>query len=566
MSKRICITIQARMTSSRLPGKVLKPAVGKPMLELMIERLKRVPSAHDIIVCTTINASDDPVVELATRLGVLCWRGSEEDVLTRVLDGARHHGTDIIVETTGDCPLIDPDIIEQVIQTYLSGDWDYVSNVYERMFPIGMDTQVFSTDVLADVQRRTDDPFDHEHVSVYIYRHPEIYRCHNVPAPLDQTDPLLGLTLDTIEDYRLLKAIFEELYPQNPHFTLADILELLRRRPSLRGLNAHVPRTGVQILDVLLVGCGAVAGGYADRSDGAFTHAAAYRRYGAFHLAACVDPDAARRQSFAERWGIENAFASLEDALADGRRYDVVSICSPTQVHAEHLRRIADSGAKAVLAEKPLTGNPDESMAIVAQYRAAGIPLAVNYLRRWDPTVIALRDDLATGKWGQVLSAVIRYSKGIIHNGSHMLDLALLLLGPLSPVAAVAARIDHQADDPTLDAVLLTADGASVHLVGGDARAYFHIDLEIITTEGIISYGDGGFAVSVRRVAESTRFSGYRVLGDCEALTAGLGEAMVRAVADVHFSARGGPAPQCSGDDAVAVERLCRRLIDMARG
>ena len=239
---RTVATIEARMTSTRLPGKVLKEAVGKPMLELMIERLKRAPSLDGIVVATTVNATDDPVVALAERLGVGAWRGSEEDVLTRVLDAAVHHKIDVIVETTGDCPLIDPAAVEECIQVYRAARVDFVANVLERTYPIGMDTRIFSTAVLADVARRTDDPVDHEHVSLYIYRHPEIYTLRNVPAPPALTRPELALTLDTPEDYNLIKAIFEGLYPKNPAFTLAEVLAFLKRRPDLAVLNAHVRR------------------------------------------------------------------------------------------------------------------------------------------------------------------------------------------------------------------------------------------------------------------------------------------------------------------------------------
>ena len=242
---RTVATIEARMTSTRLPGKVLKEAVGKPMLELMIERLKRVPSLDGIVVATTVNAADDPVAALAEKLGVGLWRGSENDVLSRVLDAAIHHRIDVIVETTGDCPLIDPAAVEDCIRAYRAAKVDYVSNVLERSYPIGLDTQVFATSILADVARRTNDPADREHVSLYIYRHPETYSLRNVPAPAALARPDLALTLDTPEDYALIEAVFAALYPKNPAFTLADVLALLDRRPEIAQINAHVRRKKV---------------------------------------------------------------------------------------------------------------------------------------------------------------------------------------------------------------------------------------------------------------------------------------------------------------------------------
>jgi spore coat polysaccharide biosynthesis protein SpsF len=243
--KRIVATIEARMTSSRLPGKVLMQAAGKPMLQHMIERLQRVPSLDGVVVATTVNATDDPTCELAEGLGVGYHRGSEADVLQRVLDAARAHDVDVIVETTGDCPLIDPVLVEACVQGYLAAGVDYVSNILERTYPIGMDTQVFATDVLADVASRTSDPDDHEHVSLYIYRHPEIYTLKNMPGPPELSRPTLGLTLDTPEDYELLRAVFEALYPSNPAFSLGDVLKLLDTDPRLAEINAHIRRKHV---------------------------------------------------------------------------------------------------------------------------------------------------------------------------------------------------------------------------------------------------------------------------------------------------------------------------------
>ena len=241
-NKRIVATIEARMTSSRFPGKVLMEACGKPMLQHMIERLQRVPSLDGIVVATTGNDADVPIVNLAQRMGVGFFQGSEYDVLLRVLHSARAYDIDVIVEMTGDCPLIDPVLVEDCIRGYQLAGVDYVSNVLERTYPRGMDTQVFATEVLADVADRTDDPEDHEHVSIFIYSHPEIYSLKNMPGPPELTNPGLGLTLDTPEDLELIRRIFEILYPDNPNFTLADILAVLKDNPALIELNALVRR------------------------------------------------------------------------------------------------------------------------------------------------------------------------------------------------------------------------------------------------------------------------------------------------------------------------------------
>ena len=165
---KIVATIEARMTSSRLPGKVLMPIMGKPMLAYLIERLKR-SRVDEIVVATTDRPTDDLIEQLATNLGVGCFRGSEEDVLGRVLLAAKSVGADVIVEITGDCPLIDPDIVDQVLDVYLSQQVDYASNTLKRTYPRGLDVQVFSTNLLDEVNILTSDPIDHENVSLYIY-------------------------------------------------------------------------------------------------------------------------------------------------------------------------------------------------------------------------------------------------------------------------------------------------------------------------------------------------------------------------------------------------------------
>ena len=238
--------IEARMTSTRLPGKILLPIMGKPMLELLIERLKRAKLLDQIVVATTQNPSDDVVEKLTTRIGVGCFRGSEDDVLDRVLRAAHANGADVIVEITGDCPLIDPIVLDHVVRIYQTKNVDYVSNILKRTYPRGMETQVFSTAILEKIARLTQDPIDHEHVSLYIYEHPEIFSLFNVASNLPEKYGDIRLTVDTEEDFQLIKAIYELLYPQNPAFTLGDIMDLLEKRKDLLELNRNIHQKKVR--------------------------------------------------------------------------------------------------------------------------------------------------------------------------------------------------------------------------------------------------------------------------------------------------------------------------------
>jgi spore coat polysaccharide biosynthesis protein SpsF len=240
------ITIEARMRSTRLPGKVLLPVLGEPMLARMVERLRRVRRADRIVVATTVDPADDPIVAAAESLGVGWHRGSEADVMGRVLDAARAADADLIVETTADCPVIDPGVIDQLIATFLTNRVDYCANVLAPTYPRGLDAQVFPTAVLADAASRTDDPADREHVSLYLYEHPERYRLLNVASGLPPEAGELRLTVDTAEDYHLITAVYEALYPTHPTFGLTDLLALFEARPELLTLNQHVRQKAVR--------------------------------------------------------------------------------------------------------------------------------------------------------------------------------------------------------------------------------------------------------------------------------------------------------------------------------
>ena len=234
------ITIEARMGSSRLPGKVLRPILGKSMLSRMIERLRRVRGADRIVVATTDAPADDPIVALAVAEGVGCHRGSEDDVLQRVLDAAAGANADLIVETTGDCPLIDPGVVDLVIDRFRAANVDYAANVLAPTYPRGLDVQVFPTTVLAEVASLTTDPADREHVSLYIYQHPERFRLLNVASGYPPAVGALRWTVDTAEDLTLVTAVYDALYPSQPTFAWTDVLALLERQPELMLINPHV--------------------------------------------------------------------------------------------------------------------------------------------------------------------------------------------------------------------------------------------------------------------------------------------------------------------------------------
>lgn len=245
LSERICSIIEARIKSTRLPGKVLLPLAGIPCLQRMIERVKRSCYIDDVIVSTTSEDYDQPIVDLCRRIKCTFYRGPEYDILERDLGAARTNNCDLIVQLTGDCPAIDHRYIDKTIELFYSGKYDYASNTLVHTFPIGFDVQVYPTAVLIKAGQLTDDPIDRIHGSYFIYRNPEIFKCINLEAKGNMVRPDYRLTVDEPADYDLLNAVFKELLPINEDFSAEDIIALLDRRPDLVKINAHVRQKSI---------------------------------------------------------------------------------------------------------------------------------------------------------------------------------------------------------------------------------------------------------------------------------------------------------------------------------
>lgn len=237
---RVVIISQARMTSTRLPGKVLREVLGKPLLEYQIERLRQVKQADEVVIATTTNDTDQPIIELCEQLGVAYYRGSEEDVLSRYYEAATHFGADVVVRVTSDCPLIDPGVIDQVIGLYINNrdKYDYVSNTLERTYPRGLDTEVFSMAVLEKAYQEAREKPEREHATLFIYQHPEQFRLANSSGTVDYS--YHRWTVDTPEDFALIKLVLQELYPINNYFTWLDVLDLLNEHSEWVKINAAI--------------------------------------------------------------------------------------------------------------------------------------------------------------------------------------------------------------------------------------------------------------------------------------------------------------------------------------
>jgi len=232
--------LQARCSSSRLPGKVLKPLLGQPMLARHIERLSRSRHISPLVVATSQETSDDPLAELCQHLGVACGRGSLNDVLDRFYRVAEPLHPEHLIRLTGDCPLADSAIIDACIEFHLAGDYDYTTNALQATFPDGLDVEVFRFSCLADAWREASLPSEREHVTPFIHRRPERYRIGHYRQ--DEDFSWLRWTVDQPADFTMVEAVYQALYPVNPAFTTADVIDYLAEHPEVASLNTDITR------------------------------------------------------------------------------------------------------------------------------------------------------------------------------------------------------------------------------------------------------------------------------------------------------------------------------------
>lgn len=246
--QKVVATVEVRMGSSRLPGKTMMKILGKPTLELLVERLRRAEMVDEIVVATTVNSEDDMIEALCRHLGIRCYRGSADDVLGRVVNAAHSAGADVIVEITGDCIITCPEVVDDAVRTFLESDYDYLSNLIEQTYPQAVDVRVFRIRDLNEIHEQLagDDTAAREHVSLYFEEHPERYRIHVMKAPPEYHRPEWRLDLDYAEDFRLLTILFEALYPKNPQFTLSDLIAYLDAHPELQSVNRGMLRKSLR--------------------------------------------------------------------------------------------------------------------------------------------------------------------------------------------------------------------------------------------------------------------------------------------------------------------------------
>lgn len=232
--------LQARMSSSRLPGKVLLPLAGAPMVLRQLERIERATLLDEIVVATSTDPSDDELADVLEAAGRSVVRGDLNDVLARFVTVMDKYEPDVVVRLTADCPLASPEVIDRVVGAFRESGADYLSNTMTPSFPDGLDVEVVKASVLREVAQEATDQPEREHVTLGVYRRQERYRVENLANEVDYSH--LRWTVDDPGDYAFVTQVYDSLFPENPHFDFDDVLGLLERHPELSRTEADAPR------------------------------------------------------------------------------------------------------------------------------------------------------------------------------------------------------------------------------------------------------------------------------------------------------------------------------------
>jgi predicted dehydrogenase len=316
-------------------------------------------------------------------------------------------------------------------------------------------------------------------------------------------------------------------------------------------------------LRTLIVGCGNIAGRFDSArsvSEPPLTHAGAYAGDSRFSITACVEPDHERRTAFMQRWHVPLGFRSLQEAVLAGQQFDVVSICSPTGSHAQDLDGALELRPKAVFCEKPVTTSAQLTMAAVQRYRSAGVLLAVNYTRRWDPAIVELRRSLRERRWGALRSIVAYYNKGLLNNGSHLLDLLTYFFDRVVVEAVGKPIDDYLPNDPSVP-VWLEADGCvPVQVACGHARDFAFFEVQLVFADAVITMEEAGMSWRERHPVDSRVFSGYRILDEGARRAGGYEKAMLRSVGNIFEAIEHGAPLASTGESALVAQRLCEEI------
>lgn len=317
--------------------------------------------------------------------------------------------------------------------------------------------------------------------------------------------------------------------------------------------------------DILIIGCGAIAGGYDQKSvetpevetrQYALTHVGAYRKLG-LTPAACVDPIETVRRDFMAFWGIKSGFSTCTDIPSD-TCYDIVSICTPASLHLTSVKEALLFSPSIIFMEKPLASDLDEAEEIIGLCKAADVRLVVNISRRWDEVLKQFIDDIHGGRWGELRRVVGIYGKGLKNNGSHMLEIISRLVGNVVVENAIVRGVSLDQSDPDVEVTATSENKVRVNLLPGISQDFTQFECRITTSDAEITMCDGGLRWELRMVEEHPTFPGYRMLGSVEHIAGGYLPAMENAI---NMVVHGDTKNDGSAQMALAVQDLCEEIL-----
>lgn len=236
----IAVIVQARMGSTRLPEKVMKNIMGKPMLWHVMNRLRHSKKLQDAIIATTDSKEDEVILEFARKNKIKSYAGSEDDVLDRYYQAAKKYSVKVIVRITADCPLIDPEVVDNLIKQFENGSYDYISNNIEPTYPNGIDVEVFSFEALRKSWKEARMASEREHVTPYIKKNPDIFLILNVRSKKDYS--YMRWSVDKERDLEFVREVYKRLYNKKKTFAMNDVIRLLKKNPELMNINKGTAR------------------------------------------------------------------------------------------------------------------------------------------------------------------------------------------------------------------------------------------------------------------------------------------------------------------------------------
>lgn len=313
-----------------------------------------------------------------------------------------------------------------------------------------------------------------------------------------------------------------------------------------------------------VIGCGQIGTGFDSPGDEpVLTHAGAFTAHPAYELVGLFDSDPAALDAASRKWGCPG-YASI-DALLTHAKPEVVSVCAPDQHHLHCLGVLVESDVRGVICEKPICPQLGDAERIVGLFGDRDIPLLINYTRAFDTSWQSLKDQLDQGSFGRIQHITVRYTKGLLHNGSHALQLILTTLGPMIGQTVLSQVVDYREDDPTISAHLCFERCAEVMLLACDERLYSIFEIDVVGEHRRALFDEGGFRLTEFRVRNDPIFTGYKDLEKMETIPTGLGDAMRAMVANMANFLTGTSELKCPGTQAVDVQRACQRILVEAR-